>query len=31
MSYQEEIVGNQIYFVFGLAMLLVYFVPRRAI
>jgi HAE1 family hydrophobic/amphiphilic exporter-1 len=26
MSYQEKIVGNQIYFVFGLAVLLVYFV-----
>ena len=26
MSYQEKVVGNQIYFVFGLAVLLVYFV-----
>ncbi|MFO1058709.1 MAG: efflux RND transporter permease subunit [Dongiaceae bacterium] len=26
MSYQEKIVGNQIYYVFGLALLLVYFV-----
>ncbi len=26
MSYQEEVVGNQIYYVFGLAILLVYFV-----
>ena len=26
MSYQEKAVGGQIYFVFGLAMLLVYFV-----
>ena len=26
MSYQEKVVGNQIYFVFALAMLLVYLV-----
>ncbi|MDQ0349032.1 efflux RND transporter permease subunit [Ancylobacter vacuolatus] len=26
MSYQEEVVGNEVYFVFGLAILLVYFV-----
>src|SRR5262249_37865362 len=31
MSYQERLVGNQMYIVFGLALLLVYLVLRRAI
>ncbi len=31
MSYQEKIVGNQMYFVFAMAMLLVYLVLAGAI
>ena len=31
MSYQEKITGNQLYYVFGLSVLLVYLVPGRPI